>query len=449
MEKIIFTKYSNERSRRFSLRTDILSDEQGARRVFKKNTYPEGKGHIAGIHTSYEALSRMYQDTRIVMNRCEQQEGGISLEYLEGVTLEHILSTCLLEGRTDTLIQLLLSYIEEVSKGHVTEPFKKTPQFLEVFGDVELPEGLLCAPVTDIDMVLGNVIVQEDTWTLIDYEWSFAFPVPMRFVLYRILHYFEHSNLASAAIRKLGLMAKVGITAEEIQAYKVMEQNFQERYILSESTEQTHVPIRNLYPYISPGSLDVRHVLHMTNAQEQRQQIQLFESDRMHFEEGQSIFEPSKEGQVIYTLSPQKTTRYVRLDPCSQACCLQNLSIRTADEQTLLFETNGVSLDEFRWFFFTTDPQILFELPEGVRTPIQITYEIHYMEEAVQQQVERLYNTWQTEQQHTAALSAVIDEKDAVIQQRDELIRNMEQTKIWKAYRKYKDVTSKEKSEDR
>ena len=45
MKEIIFSKYSNERSRSFAIRTDI-AEEDGKRWLEKKWLYPEGKEHV-------------------------------------------------------------------------------------------------------------------------------------------------------------------------------------------------------------------------------------------------------------------------------------------------------------------------------------------------------------------------------------------------------------------
>ena len=53
MEKIIFTKYSNERAKQFAIRTDILESEAGKRKVRKQACFAEGKNHIKNIASWY------------------------------------------------------------------------------------------------------------------------------------------------------------------------------------------------------------------------------------------------------------------------------------------------------------------------------------------------------------------------------------------------------------
>ena len=48
MEKIIYTKYSNERAKPFAIRTDICADGS-VRTVKKRACFPEGREHIASL----------------------------------------------------------------------------------------------------------------------------------------------------------------------------------------------------------------------------------------------------------------------------------------------------------------------------------------------------------------------------------------------------------------
>lgn len=64
MREIIFSKYSNERDRRFSIRTDIL-EEDGERWLEKTPLYPEGKGHIENMLQWNQKLDALYQAVRL------------------------------------------------------------------------------------------------------------------------------------------------------------------------------------------------------------------------------------------------------------------------------------------------------------------------------------------------------------------------------------------------
>lgn len=54
MTRTIFSKYSNERQRRFQIRTDIVQNEQGDRTVRKYALKEEGKEHLLHIVDMYQ-----------------------------------------------------------------------------------------------------------------------------------------------------------------------------------------------------------------------------------------------------------------------------------------------------------------------------------------------------------------------------------------------------------
>lgn len=116
------------------------------------------------------------------------------MEYLKGQTLQEELDRLLEKRKIEKFQKILREYMELILQT-AENPFCMTEEFRKVFGDVKLREGFYSAPVTDIDMVLSNIFIDEKgEWTLIDYEWTFLFPIPIQFVLYRILHYYECSN---------------------------------------------------------------------------------------------------------------------------------------------------------------------------------------------------------------------------------------------------------------
>ena len=58
-------------------------------------------------------------------------------------------------------------------------------RYQKVFGEITLPVSVPFAKGVDIDLIFANIMVQGNTWTVIDYEWTFDFPVPVDFLLWR------------------------------------------------------------------------------------------------------------------------------------------------------------------------------------------------------------------------------------------------------------------------
>lgn len=451
MEKIVFSKYSNERARRFAIRTDIVSDEAKQLTVFKRNLYPEGQQHIKNIYRWYEMLTQIYGETQIELNRCEYLGDKVSLEYLRQLTLEHELNEFLRKRNFEAFNTLLFSYIAEVRKGGMTHPFTKTEAFIETFGDVEV-DAALSAEVTNIDMVLNNVILGEK-WTIIDYEWTFDFPIPANFVVYRILHYFIASTPFQGMLNVEELFEQAGITAEEQELYAAMEKHFQMNFLLSDEKEKLPlVPIRELHEDISPGGIDLKRIYN-EEQMHRSTPIQVFVSDQYDFsEENSSIIRCNIDEKITIELALQPETDFLRLDPHELSCIVTELEITDESGETVpVFATNGVFVEEDKLVFLAEDPQLIFGgLKE--KTMLKISYQLKLVTPQERSVFEGLLNerTALTEtvsdlEQEYAQVTEKNEQYQQVIQENEkkmahqtQVITNMENTKIWKAYEQYK-----------
>ena len=88
-EQVLYTKYSNGRSKEFSIQTRIVRGIGGKNILYKKAEYPEGQAHIAHIAKAEERLAALFQERgQLLVNRCLSREGRVEFEYLKGVTVE-------------------------------------------------------------------------------------------------------------------------------------------------------------------------------------------------------------------------------------------------------------------------------------------------------------------------------------------------------------------------
>ena len=259
MEKIIYSKYANERANRFALRTDIVQQENGTFVVRKKAFGQAGKVHVDNIYTVGAALNDQYEDSRFVFNKCKKIEEGVELEFVKSETLAAQADKLLYYGKIQEVQDLIFATIDEIYKVKEKQKFQLTPEFVEVFGEVELQsnEGLICAKVSDIDMLMDN-IMQGEKWTVLDYEWSFDFPIPIQFIVYRLLHYYLYASPVRSVLREHNLMQKAGISASDEEVYYQMERHFQDVYVLYEEDGAHHTPLRDMYEGITAGTVDVR-----------------------------------------------------------------------------------------------------------------------------------------------------------------------------------------------
>lgn len=236
---IHYAKYSAERAERFSLRTDLCGS--GERRFAKKTALTgPATSHVQGIARRYEALNEYYKGSGLMICPCTEEDGGVTFPFVSGETLQQKIERLVIEDRLEEIRNLLLEYRKKVGAVSLV-PFTLTEEFTEVFGEVTLPEGLRATAVSDMDLIFSNILLTKSgAWTVIDYEWTFLFPVPLHFLLYRAWFFAAHQIQSSPALNLKELLREEGITEEEVAQYERMERHFQE-YVLG-----GHIPERDL-----------------------------------------------------------------------------------------------------------------------------------------------------------------------------------------------------------
>lgn len=248
---LIYTKYSNERAKDFAIRTEVTEEAAGKVTVRKHPLYPEGQGHIVHIEKAYEKLMTEYKAPKITFCKCEKAGDAVRFPFVEGLTLQDVMKEALLHGETDTVRGILEDYVQRITEYGGKTPFVMSEEFRQVFGDVSFPAGTEAAEVCDIDLIFPNILVSKTDvwvgkqprdwkWTVIDYEWTFFFPVPKAFILYRAMYFTYYQILNDTEWKLQELMELAGITDSMQQTFMEMERQFQ-RYL-----GKGVLPVRNL-----------------------------------------------------------------------------------------------------------------------------------------------------------------------------------------------------------
>lgn len=241
----IYVKYSNQRSSGCNTVTSIYEDSDGKRSVSKRAFDEDSRSFVAGISEKYLKLSGIYAGTKFRMNRCERNADTLGLEYLTGRSLDTVLDRCLAEGRRDLAEGLIDEYWQRLISGHPMETFKPTHEFRDVFGDNMVTGTEASLPATNIDMIFPNILIPDtcrvgsagtdgdkditrpdDTWDVIDYEWTFDFPIPVKYVMYRALFYYGYYRPERGRFVSQ-LYDKYGIDPETRETFRLMEDRYQ------------------------------------------------------------------------------------------------------------------------------------------------------------------------------------------------------------------------------
>lgn len=358
---VVYSRFSNDRAPEYAIRTEIAEQKDGGKVVRKYPFGEKAQAHIDNIRTSFEKLSARYAGSRLSVNVCEQKEEGgerfAELEFLEnGVTLEELLDECLKNRDAEGFHRLFNAYKEAVSH--------QNPD-----ADV----------ITDFDLIFSNIMVQNDKWSIIDYEWVLPEAIPADQLALRALHcYFleneKRGQILKSMSQKAGtaendaaengwteVLNRLGMTEEDAESLAEKEKQFQHRV----TGERTSIS-------------DMRHLignrvipLQWITAMADRKMVEIFEDFGEGYKPENSYYRYDAyqtEDVIKMTIPVKKNVSAIRLDPAERPCivCLKKL---TCNREPLSLEkavtTNGTKLDknaETSVFFATNDPNINISL---------------------------------------------------------------------------------------
>lgn len=365
-EQVGFVKFSNDRGEKHNIKTFITISPDGKKHLIKSPDSNKAVCQIENIIESKDVLEKQYQESRFHVNECKRREDGVELEFLKGHTMEEEVDALLEMGQQIEACKKILEVIREISLAKPLEKFQVTEEFTKVFGDVKVPENSMAAKSSDIDMILANILVQGEKWVLIDYEWTFHFPIPLNYILYRTLHYYVNTTAKRRVLEQEELFVKAGITEDEILIYEQMEENFQGHIL------QGHIPMRELQKEAGSPAYHITSVLNVIDEMERRRALQVYFDRGGGFIEEESIYYLSEALDGTYTLQIPfgEEVRKLRIDPGSQACTvdIRQFCFKEGVEKSFTFLSNGHKIDKNLYLFDTEDPNILFdEIPVGSR----------------------------------------------------------------------------------
>lgn len=367
-EKISYVKFSNDRGEKHNIRTLITKAKDGSMLLLKTADKKAAEGQIKNLSKTAEVLQELYADSRLKINACTKRKDGALLEFLKGHTMEEELDGMVEAGRYDEAVERMLEVFAEIRACKNMRLFQMTEDFVQVFGNVKLPEGLMAVPVGDIDMIMSNILIGEDKqWTVIDYEWSFHFPIPVNFIIYRAIHYYANTTAVRRKLDAVMLYEKAGITLEEVQVYEIMEENFQ-KYVLD-----GHVPMRKLYKEKGKPAYHITSLMHLKNEIEHTRMMQVYfdRGNGTREEDCINFHSKSLDGEFHLEIPVDEDVVAVRIDPAAQACTaeIERLCFETSKENIVEFYGPVHKIHERMYLFESEDPFLLImDLPTGKRT---------------------------------------------------------------------------------
>ena len=359
MRHPLYSKHSNERDLRYCIRTDLEEDGNGKKVIVKYPLTEEACGHLEKMARSYERQCLVFGGTKIHPNVCKRINDGeghlkkLEFEYLTGPTLEDELSTCVNEGRVDDGIMVIRNFCDTLRHLAEDRSFEMTDDFRKIFGNEEMPEGMTSLLITDIDLIFTNFIM-DGGWNVIDYEWTFDFPVPIDFVIYRAIFYYT-AKLAPGSYDGVDLFGVAGISEEERAVFGRMEHSFQ-LHIAGD-----RISLDGMYSIMGGNNIRLDRVVNAARLMERPEHVKLYYDYGRGFGEKDIMFidaSMNEECRVSFDARVPEGCQALRVDPANYRCIVKLYLIENGIEAPQI-DVNGYVMGDNTVVYDTDDPQIV------------------------------------------------------------------------------------------
>ena len=232
-EEILYVKLNQGRRKEFRTLTQLVRKEESVW-AEKKPLCPEAENFIAGLKkTGAQKPGKGFRNLP-----CRYENGGIVYPVLSGKTLEDRIRDLVEKEQTDEILRTLKHVYEHVFAQRKKEPEYQTKVFKEVFGEHPGKEYYECVSPANIDLICANIFEFGDDYEIIDYEWTFDFPVPVAFIMWRMIHelYYRIPKLG-ALYTQDDMNHEFGIEPSDSEIFMAWTMHFTYEYVGSDSLD--------------------------------------------------------------------------------------------------------------------------------------------------------------------------------------------------------------------
>ena len=293
----IYCRYSNDRSLSSAIKTEIV-EEKGKKKVKKQAMTVYGADHIRNIYSSYLKLKERYKGSKLKINTCKLKDGElpcVEFEYLEGKTLEELLDEKISKDDQKGFQELFQEYIERISYHEESS-------------------------IADYDMIFANIIVQEDKWTVIDYEWTYERSIETKEIAYRSLYCYFLEEEGRNRWDMSWAFELLKMKPEEAEEFREKEKKFQQKVL---GKRRTLTELRDL---IGEKIFQPLRWLESLEKEEGKDRVQIYPDDGNGYREETSFFVHDAyvgEQEVELKIAVDGNIRNLRIDPAMESCIVR------------------------------------------------------------------------------------------------------------------------------
>ena len=241
-EEILYVKLNQGRKEKFRLLTRIVR-ENGEVRAEKEAMVPQAEEFVEKLEKlgTESTGSDKYRNLP-----CKVENGKISYPLLTGKTLHQEIAELAHKGEIEEIKPLLKKFYQEFFGARKVMDYR-TEEFCEVFGDYPGRSDYECVCPANVDLICSNIFMGENGNQIIDYEWMFDFPVPVNFIMWRLIHeLYTHISELPQLCHEDEMMAEFEIGYTDYEIFMKWTMHFVYEYVGCDTLmpfEQKRMPV--------------------------------------------------------------------------------------------------------------------------------------------------------------------------------------------------------------
>ncbi len=327
-------RYSNDRAIEYQIRTEVCRTQ-----VRKIPLYSEGESHVMRMEQTYVALCEQYDEEAFVVVPCTWNGQYTAFPFVKGVSLSQLMQEALQKGDEDRVFTLFHTFLNKLRSA-------KKSNF------------------ANYDFIFSNILIEDERWQVIDYEWTEERKVPAEELAFRAAYCFslEHKTFPFEDICRI-----LDFDKSTVQRLISRETAYQQGITGSQPSVEALCAAEGGDVYTG------EQVLRALELCTQDNQVQIYEDSGRGFSEEQSYFIEhalTHHNEMELVLKISAGMKAVRIDPCEEPCLLQIKRTWWNEEEVFLDKTitvNGLKGKHGKstyaeYIFATRDPYFVVPL---------------------------------------------------------------------------------------
>ncbi|HSX45308.1 MAG TPA: hypothetical protein VLF39_04375 [Candidatus Saccharimonadales bacterium] len=207
--KILYSRTSISRKPICRVTTTIVESE-GKRWVEKTAAHPDAKKFLEAYPAKEQKLAQDLKGVLVIKSKFV--DGKVVTPFIEGELLDDKFRQNLLDDKWEVCLELLLKVLKLIDmQKKSTQDFSSNSEFIKVFGSAWAGQ-YQALELGYLDYNLDNLIQVGDKTYLIDYEFTFDFPLPVDMVKCRfLLSYLQRYNQIFELLSKNHELTKLAV----------------------------------------------------------------------------------------------------------------------------------------------------------------------------------------------------------------------------------------------